>query len=86
MNVAVWDTYVDRPDGRTMHFDILVETDASFETVRQYGADYLSEKDVVDDSLTTQQCQLCHVETASDAAEKAIDERGYAIVELDHCD
>jgi hypothetical protein len=39
MNVAVWDTYVDRPDGRTMHFDILVETDTSFETVRRYGAE-----------------------------------------------
>jgi hypothetical protein len=86
MNVAVWDTYVDRHDGRTMHFDILVKTDTSFETVRQYGAEYLSDKDVIDDTLTTDECDFCHVEAASEETERAIDESGYAIVELNNCD
>jgi hypothetical protein len=86
MNVAVWDTYVDRPDGRTMHFDILVETNVSFETVHEYGAEYLADKDVLDDTLTIDECAFCHVEAASAEAKQAIDDRGYAIVELDHCD
>jgi hypothetical protein len=85
MNVAVWDTYVDRPDGRTMHFDILVETDTSFETVRRYGAEYLADKGVIDDTLTTDECRFCHVEAASDETVRAINDRGYAIVELEHC-
>ena len=86
MNVAVWDTYVDRPDGRTMHFDILVEAGTPFDTVRRHGTDYLADKAVVTDTLTTDECRKCHVETASEDVKQTIDERGYAIVELDHCD
>lgn len=85
MNVAVWDTYVDRPDGRTMHFDILVETDTSFETVREYGAAYLADKALIDETLTTDECDFCHVEAASEETRQAIDEIGYAIVELNNC-
>jgi hypothetical protein len=63
-----------------------VETDTSFETVRRYGAEYLSDKDVIDDTLTTDECDFCHVEAASEETERAIDESGYAIVELNNCD
>ena len=85
MDVAVWDTYVDRSDGRTMHSDILVKTGASFETVRRYGAEYLADKDVVEETLTTDECEFCHVEAASEETTQAIDEDGYAIVELNNC-
>jgi hypothetical protein len=85
MNVAVWDTYVDRPDGRTMHFDILVEAGTSFETVRRYGAEYLADKDVIDDTLKTDECDFCHVEEASEEIAQTIDESGYAVVGMSNC-
>jgi hypothetical protein len=85
MNVAVWDTYVDRTDGQTMHFDILVEEGVSFDAVRRHGADYLDDKDVDSSTLTTEECQFCHVESATQEVRDAIESRGYAIVELANC-
>jgi hypothetical protein len=86
MTIAVWDTYVDRLDGRTMHFDILVEENEPFDTVRRHGVAYLQDKPVETASLTTEACRFCHVEQASPAVEQAIEDKGYAIVELDHCE
>jgi hypothetical protein len=40
---------------------------------------------VIDDTLTTDECRFCHVEAASDETVRAINDRGYAIVELEHC-
>ena len=38
MRISVYDTYVQRPDGRRMHFDILVPADlGDQDTVLQYG-------------------------------------------------
>jgi hypothetical protein len=69
-----------------VHFDILVETGTSFETVRQDGADDLAGKHVVTDTLTASECRRCHVEAASEDAMRAIDDRGYTMVEIDPCD
>ena len=42
MKVSVWDTYVERRDGKTMHFDILVPSELKNEqTIYGYGKEYL---------------------------------------------
>lgn len=47
MKIAVFDTYVVRPDGRRMHFDILVNDEAKdVDQVLAYGQRYLAAKGV----------------------------------------
>jgi len=86
MEVAVWDTYVQRKNGLVMHFDILVP---SFGTTKkevfEFGAQYLQDKDVVSTSLSTSECRLCHMEQAPEIVEKIIGEQGYFIIEMENC-
>ena len=61
MKVAVWDTYVRRADGLTMHFDILVpDTVQDAQKVYGYGDDYLGTKPFEAETVTTRQCRYCH--------------------------
>lgn len=87
MEVAVWDTYVTRKDGRVMHFDIIVPAhlkDAF--TIHTFGKEYLKQKGEDNQELTSKQCQFCHIEQASPEIISDIQEKGFYIVELNHCD
>lgn len=89
MKIAVFDTYVQRPDGRRMHFDILVrdqEPDKSLSVVLAHGRRYLDSKRVPSDSLRAEECRFCHTESAPPEVEAEIERIGFAIIELEHCD
>ena len=67
MKIAVFDTYVQRPDGRRMHFDILVRDqspDKDIDAVLAHGRRYLAAKQLPAASLSAQECRFCHVESA----------------------
>lgn len=56
MRVAVWDTYVVKNNGETMHFDIIVPDHITDESiVYKMGREYLSSKDQQDRPLTSKQ-------------------------------
>ncbi|MGB5437679.1 MAG: DUF2024 family protein [Maribacter sp.] len=87
MKVSVWDTYVHRKDGRSMHFDILVPSDLKEpKTVFGFGNAYLIAKSVENHSLTTKECRFCHIEHASEEIVEAIAKHGFAIIEMENCD
>lgn len=87
MKVAVWDTYVLKADGNRMHFDIVVpEDEKNADKIYKYGQEYLKGKSVVSDKLTSTECEFCHIEQASEMIVRDIEERGYHIVEMEHCD
>ena len=89
MKIAVFDTHVRRPDGRRMHFDILVRDEAAdkdLALVLAHGRRYLSAKGVPPDQLTSQACRFCHTEFAPPEVEAEIADTGFAIIELQHCD
>jgi len=87
MQVAVFDTYVTRPDGRRMHFDILVPNEGkNIEAVLRFGHQYLATKGVSADQLTARECRFCHIESASEQILQDIDTTGYHIIEMEHCD
>lgn len=89
MNIAVFDTYVLRADGRRMHFDILVrdqEADRQPDVVLAHGRRYLAAKGVPADTLNAQECRYCHTEFAAPAVEAEINRIGFAIIELQNCD
>jgi hypothetical protein len=86
MNVAVWDTYVKRSDGNTMHFDILVPHDVTDEeTIFKFGKDYLKTKMFETGQLSSTECRLCHIEKASEEIMSSIDKKGYSIIEMENC-
>lgn len=86
MQIAVWDTYVKRKDGRTMHFDILVPAEVNnAETIFNFGKDYLQSKNEAEQVLTANECQFCHVEQATDEMLSSIRQKGYYILEMQNC-
>ncbi len=87
MKVAVWDTYVVKKNGETMHFDIIVPDHLIDESiVHQMGKEYLSSKNQKDQPLTSRECRLCHQEIASPEMEASISQKGYYIIEMEGCD
>jgi len=87
MKVSVFDTYVERRDGRVMHFDILVpEHEKDLEKVYGFGNEYLLEKEQSGQPLTSSECRFCHIEEAGPDVVASIEMRGFHIVEMENCD
>ena len=86
MKVSVYDTYVQRKDGKTMHFDVLVPSDFnSEEQILDFGNLYLSSKTFQTLKLTTELCNFCHIETAPESVVDDISKNGYSIIEMENC-
>jgi len=86
MKISVWDTYVKREDGQTMHFDILVPSEVIDEsTIFNFGMHYLKTKSFQTNQLTAKECRLCHIEQASEEIIIAIEKKGYSIIEMENC-
>jgi Domain of unknown function (DUF2024) len=86
MQISVYDTYVQRPDGLRMHFDILVPSDLhDLDTVLHYGKTYLTTKGLPPSILMSQKCNFCHMESANTEVEQDITSKGFAIIEMENC-
>ena len=86
MKVAVWDTYVKREDGSTMHFDILVPSQETNEqTIFGFGMHYLKTKPFQTNQLSSNECRLCHIEHATEEMITEIAKDGYSIIEMENC-
>ena len=86
MKISVWDTYVKRSDGPTMHFDILVPNSITDEsTIFQYGMHYLSRKPFETTQITTNECKFCHIEEATQEVVDDISRKSYSIIEMENC-
>ncbi len=86
MQVAVWDTYVTKTDGKIVHFDIIVSQDVVDEKViYTFGKDYLQSKLQGSQELTTKECSFCHIEKATKEMERSIQQKGYFIIEMENC-
>jgi hypothetical protein len=85
--VAVWDTYVTRKDGRVMHFDIIAPSSMrDTAVIHGYGRAYLESKGEGGQSLTAKECRFCHVRALQPKWEADIRRQGHFILELEHCD
>ena len=85
MNCDVFDAYVTRPDGRLMHFDVIVPSDTSQAAALAFGQAYLTSVGVTDSRVTADRCRFCHVEQATAEMEEAIAEQGYFILPMEGC-
>lgn len=85
--VAVWDTYVTRKDGRVMHFDIIAPSSHRDTTViHGYGRAYLEGKGEGGQPLTAKECRFCHVRALQPKWAEEIKRHGYFILEMENCD
>lgn len=84
--VAVWDTYVTRQDGRVMHFDIIAPSSMrDTAVIHGYGRSYLAAKGEAGQRLSAKECRFCHVRGLQPAWERDIRAQGYFILELENC-
>lgn len=87
MKVAVWDTYVQKKNGDTMHFDIIAPDHITDENIiHAMGKKYLVTKGQEGQPLSSKQCRYCHQEIASDEMQASIAETGFYILEMQGCD
>lgn len=85
--VNVWDTYVTKKNGETMHFDIIAPVEITdTETIYNYGKAYLEMKGQEGQLLSAKQCRLCHMEYLKPQWEKEIENKGFFIIEMEGCD
>jgi hypothetical protein len=86
MQVRVWDTYVERKDGRVMHFDIIApDAIVAPVIIYQYGKEYLEKKSEGEQVLSSEECRFCHIEEAAPEIRDAIARDGYYILEMQNC-
>ena len=86
MRISIYDTYVQRPDGRQMHFDILVPSDISkHEVVLDYGRRCLETKGLSASVLRAEKCNYCHMESVTSPIDEEIAINGFAIIEMENC-
>jgi hypothetical protein len=85
MECAVYDTYVTKDDGRTMHFDVVVNASTPQEKAIEYGKEYLATAGQGGQKMTQEECQFCHIQEAPPLVEKAIKQKGYWIQKMQGC-
>lgn len=86
MEIAIWDTYVTRKDGKKMHFDILVDQDVTDENqIFEYGKQYLKSIGQEGQTLTANECEFCHIGVVSSELEVQILKEGFSIIEIENC-
>lgn len=85
MNCDVFDTYVTKPDGQLMHFDIIVPSGTEQKAVLTFGEAYLAHVGVENGKLTAERCRFCHVESATPEMQQAIAQQGYFILAMEGC-
>ena len=85
MECAVYDTYVTKKDGKTMHFDVIVESSTPHEKAIEYGKAYLKDAGQDGQTMTQEECQFCHVQEAPPVVAKDIENRGYFIQKMEGC-
>ncbi len=82
MQVAVFDTYVRKPDGVTVHFDIIVPKDLPPEQAIAFGEKHV-EAFLPEGKISARECQFCHIEEPSPEMILAIESQGYFILEFE---
>lgn len=87
MQIQVYDTYVERKDGETMHFDVFLEKEnGSPEKAVESGRKYLDSVGEKEAKITSEECSYCHVQDATEEQIKSINENGYFIYKMgDNC-
>ena len=78
-SVAIWDTYVTKPDGSIVHFDIVVPKTTDEKQVQKYCAEAMAVKKI---TMKAKQCSFCHIDNNTEEWADSITKKGYHIILL----
>ena len=85
MQVSVFDTYATSKTGETIHFDVLVPTDASPEKAYDFAVEWLKVTGLASADLQQSRCNFCHIEQAGETVASDIHSNGYSIIQMEGC-
>jgi hypothetical protein len=77
--------YVQKRDGKTMHFDVVVEAATTQEKAIEYGKHYLASVGQGEQKMTQEECQLCHIQEAPPSLERDIVSKVFYIQKMGGC-
>jgi Domain of unknown function (DUF2024) len=82
MEVSVYDTVFKKEDGEMIKFDIIVPaTLKDLNKIYAYGNEFLKQEGIAAKQLiSADECDFCHMETASDNIVSDINKKGYFIL------
>ncbi len=84
MEIHVYDTYVKAKDGHTMHFDVITGN-KDHEKAIEYGKQWLQTIGEGESTMTQNECQFCHSQSAPEPVAQAIEKDGYFIQKMEGC-
>lgn len=85
MKIAVYDTYVRKKDGATMHFDVVVPDGTSHEKALEFANQYLGSVGQAGQPCGARDCQFCHTVQATAEIQNSIRLNGYHIIAMEGC-
>ena len=85
MECAVYDTYVTKKDGRTMHFDVIVEASSAHDQAIKFGKEYLEGAGQGGQKMTQEECQFCHIQELHQLLKKTSKIKGTDIQKMEGC-
>jgi len=84
MKIDVYDTYA-YCAGRTLHFDVLVESGVSNSAALEFGRRWLESIGENTHSLQQSNCRFCHSKLADPEIERAIKFNGFSVFQMEGC-
>jgi len=84
MKIDVYDTYA-HCTGRTLHFDIVVESGTSNSSVLEFGRRWLESIGENIHSIHQSSCRFCHSRLADPEIERSIKHNGFSIFQMEGC-
>ncbi len=85
MRLDVFDTYVQRDDGETMHFDVLMPKGSTQESAQSKATHWLQSLGVTVANLQLESCRFCHSEDATPEIARDVETQGYFILQMEGC-
>lgn len=85
MKIDVYDSYAQRLDGATMHFDVFVESGAPADKALEYGKQWLKSVGENPAGLAQSRCNFCHSEVANPEVQRTVQQQGYFILQMEGC-
>ena len=85
MDCAVYDTYVEKKDGKVMHFDVIVEKSTPHDRAIEYGKSYLEKCRPRRPKHDPGRMPILSYSKAPDAVEKEISSNGFYIQKMEGC-
>jgi len=85
MKIDVYDSYAQSTDGRTLHFDVFVESGTSAKTALANGREWLESINESAEGLQNSRCNFCHSRIADPVVQDTIKKSGYYILQMEGC-